>query len=277
MLPHHIALVSDDANIQMAELSEVAAAVQKQVTRDFAPLWKVSADVTAYPSLEHLPLDYWPVIIRNEIDENALGYHSDDHGQPFALVKKTDEWTLTTSHEVLEMLGDPSGNRLVAGQSPKPGQGRVQFLVEVCDPCEASAFSYSINGVTVSDFYTPNYFDPVPGAGVRYSYNGHLNQPRQVLEGGYLSWYDPADGHWWQRTWFGATAIDADLGLLTRGARHLREMIDRHNAQDRIRAMQAARSLTAARASGAAGGGSPAFRNRAAALRAAVARVMANP
>ncbi|MDJ0346198.1 hypothetical protein QMK19_16000 [Streptomyces sp. H10-C2] len=35
------------------------------------------------------------------------------------------------------MLGDPWGNRLVAGQSPKPGQGAVEFLVEVADPPEA--------------------------------------------------------------------------------------------------------------------------------------------
>ena len=83
--------------------------------------------------------------------------------------------------------------------SPYPGQGRVNFLVEVCDPCEASDFAYSVNGVFVSDFYTPNYFDPVPAPGVRYSYSGWISAPRQVLYGGYLSWQDPTSAHWWQQ------------------------------------------------------------------------------
>ena len=39
-----------------------------------------------------------------------------------------DVWSLTASHECLEMLADPFGNRLIAGDSPKPDQGRVQIL-----------------------------------------------------------------------------------------------------------------------------------------------------
>jgi hypothetical protein len=72
----------------------------------------------------------------------------------------------------------------------------------VCDPCEASDFAYSVNGILVSDFYTPHYFDPVTASGVRYSYTGAITRPRQVLRGGYLSWKDSVSGHWWQETWF---------------------------------------------------------------------------
>jgi hypothetical protein len=50
----------------------------------------------------------------------------------------------------------------------------------------------------VSDFYTPNFFDPLKSAGVRYSYTGALTAPRQVLDGGYLSWREPVSGHLWQ-------------------------------------------------------------------------------
>ena len=35
----------------------------------------------------------------------------------------------------------------------------MEFLVEVCDPCEVPALGYTVNGVRVSDFYTPRYFD----------------------------------------------------------------------------------------------------------------------
>jgi hypothetical protein len=275
MLPIHVALVADGSNIQMGELSEVAGALQKQVTRDFGPIWGIQADISAFPSLEHIPLDYWPIIIRDDIQANALGYHDDDHGQPFSLVRYDDDWTLTASHEALEMLGDPFGRRLVAGPSLQPGQGRVQYLVEVADPCEAQGFAYSINGVTVSDFYTPHYFDPVAAPGVRYSYNNSLSAPRQVAQGGYLSWFDPASRHWWQRTWFGgAAASNRDLGPLTANNGNLRQAIDRKTAQDRTLAMAAGKSLSAARQEGLAGGGSPAFANRAEALRAAVDRAL---
>jgi hypothetical protein len=54
------------------------------------------------------------------------------------------------------MLADPFGDRLIAGQSPKEDQGRVEFLVEVCDPPEDQAASYRVNNVLVSDFTPPS-------------------------------------------------------------------------------------------------------------------------
>ena len=48
---------------------------------------------------------------------------------------------------------------MVSGLSPN-GKERVHYLVEVCDPCEDGKCAYYINGVLVSDFYTPDYFDP---------------------------------------------------------------------------------------------------------------------
>jgi hypothetical protein len=129
------------------------------------------------------------------------------------------------------MLGDPFGNRLIAGQSPMDGQGRVEFLVEVCDPSEDQAFAYRVNSVLVSDFYTPAYFDPTSAASVRYSFTGVITQPRQVLQGGYLSWHDPASDHWYQETFFGATRSFRDLGVFERDARSLREIIDSQTPQ----------------------------------------------
>jgi hypothetical protein len=67
----------------------------------------------------------------------AAGIHEDRNGQPFASITASsvlDQWSLTASHEALEMLVDPWGNRLVAGDSPKSDQARVSFLVEVSDP-----------------------------------------------------------------------------------------------------------------------------------------------
>jgi hypothetical protein len=227
-LIQQLALVSEVPNISPSRLAITAAALQKQAIRDFWPLWNVLATVASFPALEDVPIGYWPVIIRDDIGfSGAAGIHLDDDGQPFALVQFSNTWTLTTSHEILEMVADPFGNRLVAGDSPKPGQGRVEFLVEVCDPPEAAAFSYRVNGVMVSDFYTPSYFDPLAAPGVRYSFTGAITQPRQVLKGGYLSWHDPVTNHWFQETFFtGSQPKFRDLGVLSAAA-SLRSQIDR--------------------------------------------------
>jgi hypothetical protein len=195
-LLRQIALVSESNSVGLPDVTRVSAALQKQVTRDLAPIWDVSATVDAFAKLEDVPLGYWPIMIRDNIGFRAAGIHLDKDGQPFALVTAGDDWSLTASHETLEMLVDPFGNRVIAGDSPKSDQGRVEFLVEICDPSESAEFGYTVNGVLVSDFYTPAYFDPIQAPGVRYSFTGALTEPRQVVSGGYLSWHDLVSDHW---------------------------------------------------------------------------------
>jgi len=276
MLPIHIALVTDKSQVVLNELAAVAAALQKQVLRDFAPIWGIQADVSAFGSLEDVPLDYWPVIIMDDIgNDSAAGYHQDDNGQPYSLVQYSSDWTLTASHEVLEMLGDPFGRRMIAGQSPIKGQGRVQFLVEVCDPSEAYEFAYRVNGIVVSDFYTPNYFDAAGSGGARYSFTNSIKTPRDVLRGGYLSWYAPATREWWQRTWFtGPKAKDKNLGRLNVKNGNPRNVIDRLTAAARLKAMSAGPGSAAALTAALGGGQASAFTNRADDLRKCVKQVM---
>jgi hypothetical protein len=219
MLMRHVGVVTESSNVPLRQLTRAAAAVQKQVTRDFGPIWGIHATVSAFGSLDDVPIDYWPILIQDDIGQDgAAGVHEDDQGQPFALVEASGTWSLTLSHETLEMLADPSGNRLVAGQAPAvaQGQGRVEFLVEVCDPSEDGAFAYHVNGITVSDFYTPHYFDPESSTGARYSFTGAITKPREVLRGGYLSWHEPVSNHWFQEQFFDATPVLKDLGELAR-------------------------------------------------------------
>ena len=131
------------------------------------------------------------------------------------------------------MLVDPSGNRTVATNSPKPDQGRVLILVEVSDPSEAAEFGYSVNGVLVSDFYTPNFFDPVTSAGVRYSYTGAIKEPRQVLDGGYISWWDPLTTHVFQLFVDGGKQEFKDQGDVPAGFGTLRSFTDKITNQRR--------------------------------------------
>jgi hypothetical protein len=257
MLVRQVALVADGVDIPIQEILRVASALQKQVTRDFAPVWKVRATVDGFAGLEEVPLGYWPVIIVKDV-QGAAGFHTDKNGQPFSLVEMGSSWSLTASHEVLEMLVDPFGSRLVAGPSPMPDQGRVEFLVEVCDPSEDAEFAYTVNDVLVSDFYTPHYFDPVKKDGVQYSFNGKISEPREVPRGGYLSWHDPVTDHWFQKVFFAAKPAFRDLGVLARKDRSLREMIDALTPEtNRLSTLEAATprladAITAAASSGTA-------------------------
>ncbi len=252
VLLRQLALVSESSQIAKADVQKVSAALQKQASRDLAPIWEISSTVDAFDKLEDVPAGYWPIIIRDDIGTpGAAGVHEDRNGQPFALVQASssiDEWSLTASHEALEMLVDPSGNRLVAGDSPKADQGRVSFLVEVCDPSEASDNAYSANGILVSDFYTPNYFDPVKAPGVRYSYTGAITEPRQVLKGGYLSWEDAVSGSWWQEIWFDtAQPSFRNIGPIDpKTAGNLRAAIDRLTMENTMNAIRRGRQFAEA-------------------------------
>src|SRR5215471_9382345 len=155
----HIAVVPIRAGIAVEEITSVSAALQKQVMRDFAPIWEVQATVDYFPALEAVPVGYWPLLIVE--DGAGLGTHVDRNGQPMAYVEYGPTWSLTASHEALEMLADPTGLRFVAGDAPLTESERVEFLVEVCDPCQGADNAYTVNGVLVSDFYTPAYFEPL--------------------------------------------------------------------------------------------------------------------
>jgi hypothetical protein len=247
-----LALVSESQQIPESDVLKVSAALQKQATRDLAPIWNISATVDAFKALEDVPQGYWPMIVMDNIDvPGAAGIHEDKNGQPFALITASpdlDTWSLTASHEAFEMLVDPQGNKVVAGDSPIADQGRVSFLVEVCDPCEAADFAYSVNGILVSDFYTPNYFDPMVASGVRYSFTGAITEPRQVLSGGYLSWLDSDTGHWWQETWFdGGEPSFRDLGAIDQKASgNVRVTIDRLTIDSTLKAIARGRKKAAA-------------------------------
>jgi hypothetical protein len=249
-LTDHVALVSLTSDVSTKSFLQATAAVQKQITRDFTPIWGLRATVDAFEDLASVPSDYHPVVLFGDPDEltgqlefaiggeyaaqliddferNRLGglHLNAFTRQPFALVAVSDAWSVTLSHEVLEMITDPFGNRLIAAAHPVHHRERVKYLVEVCDPCQT--IWYPVNGVPVSDFYTPRYFEPVEVDRSRYSFTGALERPLQILEGGYLSWIDPRDSGLYQ---LGADdpepVLLADLVQLARSSAPLRTVVD---------------------------------------------------
>jgi hypothetical protein len=214
MLTKLVALVDCTKSISPTDMSQTSAALQKQATRDLGPIWGIEATVNYFPDLASVPVGYWPIIIVETLnDPTAGGYHTDQSHQPFSLILRGEgaDWTLDCSHELCEMLVDPYGNRMTPGQSLKEGQGRVSYLVECCDPCEDPNYAYTIDGIMVSDFYTPQFLAPAVSSGVRYSFNGSITKPLEILPGGYITWQDPADNSYWQVQYFNGKRSIVDI------------------------------------------------------------------
>lgn len=198
-LIQRIALIDTTGHVLDTEVARVAAAIDVQVRRDLAQFWPISAAIVALPHSNLLLPGMWPVFIVAEAQDNAAGFHKTLHQQPYAEVVYGANWSIAASHETLEMLVDPSGNRLVAAPAialteqgdVQDAPGTMEYLLEICDPSEDPTFAYDIDGVLVSDFYTPAFFDGFASPGVRYSFRGVIPHPRRVCPGGYLSWWDP--------------------------------------------------------------------------------------
>lgn len=190
----HVTLQDQSSlNLSLGQLQDVAQAVQIQLDRDFTPEWGVHAVVQALDQGETVPANAWPTSILDQ-SEAGLGVHLDDNGKPFAEIQAGDGWTITASHEMLEMLEmlvDPLGQKLRSDPDIDPSSDghQVQYLVEVGDPCEV--FSYSTNGVDVSDFITQEFYDTNAPDGTLFDFLGRLTQALDVPQGCYISWFDP--------------------------------------------------------------------------------------
>ncbi len=214
-LPIRVGLVDTTGYVDAETLAAVAAALNVQVTRDLPQYWNVNATVSYLPDKNRIPQGVWPVQLVKSLPPGEGGFHLTKHNQPYAKVIATpdsNEWTVDASHETLEMLVDSAGNRLqtseaiqIQGNDVVDAPGKFEYLVEVCDPCEADAFVYQIDGYAVSDFITPHYYDLQPAPGTRYSFTGAVGRPRQMLKGGYISFVNAESDEVQQILWVDPT------------------------------------------------------------------------
>jgi hypothetical protein len=200
-----IVIVNQTTILDDTAVAVAMAALQRQVTYHFEPHWNAGASLWGpWPRDQPIPDEAWALILADDSDQaGALGYHETTHsGQPIGFVfAKTDRnyglsWTVTASHELLEMLGDPYANQAV--------QINEQTFVayEACDAVEADELGYEITThgaapVLVSDFMLPAWF--IPGAAGPYDYGEHCSKPLELLPGGYIGIWTPRDG-WEQHT-----------------------------------------------------------------------------
>lgn len=232
-----VGLVDTTGKLNKQLLQSVAAALNYQVMHDLPQFWNVQATVLYPPDPKSIPSGVWPVNLVAKLPPGEGGVHMDKHNQPYSLVianPGSDEWTIDASHETIEMLVDPYGNRLQSSQAIGIVDGKIQdttgqfnYLVEACDPCEADQYAYPIQGVAVSDFITPHFYDPATTPGTRYSFTGAIQSPRQVLPGGYISYIDLETEEWQQILWVDPNQPPTlnDLGPATAG-QSLRVWVD---------------------------------------------------
>lgn len=190
-----IAIFNQSSLVSQADAATMTQAVASQVQSDAAPAWdRAPATVQYYADAAAIPAEAHVITITDTVNDQpagVLGFHTEDPGgrlwgtvaaQPELSnggTATTGDWSVSSvlSHEVLEMFIDPNCNLWA-----NDGQTSV-YTVEVCDPVEAP--TYVVNGVSVANFVTPAWFDPL-ATGARYDHLGLITAPFGILKGGYI-------------------------------------------------------------------------------------------
>jgi hypothetical protein len=188
-------------------------AINRQISEDFAPYWSLGATLRLEGKSHKQPSGNSVSDMRgdavlylwDEVDvDDALGYHElNFRGVPYSFIfRKLSEqlgesWTVTFSHEALEMIGDPEVNLLVAGPHPENPKKEVFHWYEMCDAVQSE--SYKIDGIEVSNFVLPLYFTVNDEKGARNDFlnrkhSGQTLKSFGVNPGGYIGFFDPATG-----------------------------------------------------------------------------------
>ena len=193
-MPFPTISVVNFSDLSDSDVQAAIRAVNRQIQEDFAPIWGAIWDLRLHGSsfdaddIDSLVEEY----IQGEavlyiVDQGhlpgAAGYHSiNGREMPFGFVFVTDpdDWTVTLSHEALELIIDPTVNVLVPGPDPRPGRDNntVLHAYEVCDAVERT--SYLIDGVRVSNFITQQWFFPDDADAARLSAPRRVSRPGPV-------------------------------------------------------------------------------------------------
>lgn len=190
-----VAIINESTVAKDLDIALITNALHKQVWRDVVPVYgdKAKVNVVCIPKGRVIPANALQLAILDNSDQaGALGYHDVDHnGNPIGKVfaeediKYGSSLSVTISHELLELLGDP---KITSVFELATGPGEVtQYAYELCDACEDDSLGYRINGVPLSDFVYPSWFsDPKNPAKGPYDFCGKITAPLQLLAGGYI-------------------------------------------------------------------------------------------
>ena len=201
-----IAVINESTVLKDAEVETAVAALQKQVSGDFAAAWGANAKLNFVERGGKVPKSSWQVGIFDNSDQaGALGYHDLTAaglplGKAFAGtdLQNGSSWTVTLSHETLEMLGDPDVN-LSALVDDGNERHAWLYAYEVCDAVEADNLGYRVDGVLLSDFVYPAWFEFFrPPRSTPFDHTGALKAPFELAAGGYISVLRVLEPFGWQ-------------------------------------------------------------------------------
>lgn len=196
-----VAIINMSSKVKNSEMRAVTRSLQIQVLRDFIPIWGIAADIEFYEDEKLIPVDAWKIIVLDtEKDAEVMGYHElTEDGYPQGKVYVDESvnadvaWSITLSHELLELLVDPYTDLLAMHQL---GKKKVRlYAYEVCDPVQNDW--YVIGGVKVSNFVYPEWFESdAKNLGGKWDFLAKLKAPFTLTEGGYASYIEVVAGGW---------------------------------------------------------------------------------
>jgi hypothetical protein len=166
------------------DYNKLITALQVYVDRYVAPVWAAPAKLVRTSGFRK---GAWAIVFLDDADQpGALAYHDlTPEGLPLAKVfvrttlANKDLVSVSTSHELVEMLIDPAINLMATGPDPK-----TVYAYESADPVEA--LSFPVDEIPMSNFVYPAYFEIFhPARSVRFDQMGKVSRPFQILAGGY--------------------------------------------------------------------------------------------
>jgi hypothetical protein len=185
--------VANDSSLTDAEIADVLPVYQRALDEDFAPVWPEAGGSKLI--LGEAPKGAWSVQV---VDIPACffcsGYHDLQDGAPRAVVSTVDDWQLTFSHELWELLVNPYLGRSALVKGKRVNR---RYALETADPVEGDRLAYqrqSASGavVRISDFVTPAWFRRASRG--PWDFSRMTKRPLQILEDGYQLWFH--DGGW---------------------------------------------------------------------------------
>jgi hypothetical protein len=201
-----ISVINESTVLADSDVVPVIAALQKQVTNDFRPVWGADAELSIVSKGTQPPSGNWWLVLLDDSDQaNALGYHDlTSEGLPIGKVfaasdlKAGTSWTVTASHELLEMLGDPNINLTVFVQNTNTAG--ILYAYEVCDACEDDSLGYQIDNILLSDFVYPAWFESFRTEGsTQFDRMNKIQNPFQLLVNGYIGVFTVNSGSGWSQ------------------------------------------------------------------------------
>lgn len=166
------------------DFDALIAAMQTYVDNYVSLVWGTPAKLVKTTDFKK---GAWAMVFLDNADQaGALAYHDltpDGLPESKVFVKTTldngDLVSVSASHELVEMLVDPAINLMTTGPDAK-----LVYAYESADPVEA--LSFNVNGIAMSDFVFPAYFEAFHKAGsVQFDAMKKVSKPFQILKGGY--------------------------------------------------------------------------------------------